>query len=151
MIYDILKKYGSNDETIKLLAEELEEHLPEKEYEELSKGIYESTQGKHFDECFAKNQIKKMYYEEGGIKRYAPYWDDTSAIYTINKRRLNDSYNRWDFEVAMNMIKSDYYPLLKQWFPNESDYTDKIIELTINWLNDEDNPFGDSKVWCYFR
>lgn len=151
MIYDLIKKYGSSDETIKILCKELCEHLPEEEYEELAKSLYESTQGKHFDEDFAKRQISKMYYEEGGHKYYAPYWNDTSAYYSINRKKLHDDYNRWDFDVAINMIKSDYYPLLKRWFPDDKDIMDKIIDLTINWLNDEDNPYGDSKVWCYFR
>lgn len=21
----------------------------------------------------------------------------------------------------------------------------------VNWLNDDDNPFGTSKIWCYFN
>ena len=60
-------------------------------------------------------------------------------------------YNKWDFEVALNMIKSDNYPLLKEWFPDEKDLMGRILELTINWLNDEDNPYGDAKVWGYFK
>lgn len=151
MIYDLIKKYGSSEDTMKVLSEILEDHLSKEEYEELSKDIYESTQGKHFDEEFAKKQISKMYYEENGIRHYAPYWEDTSTIYGASKRKLEAPYNKWDWDVAMNMIKSDYYPLLKKWFPNEEDYLDKIIDLTINWLNDEDNPFGESKIWCYFR
>lgn len=151
MIYDIIERYGSNDETIKILCDELCHNLPEDKYESLAKDIYESTQGKHFDEEFAKRQISKMYYEEDGLRHYAPYWGDTTAVYQVNKRRLNDSYNKWDFDVALNMIKSDYYPLLKRWFPEEQDMMNKIIDLTVNWLNDEDNPFGDTKVWCYFR
>lgn len=151
MIYDLIKKYGSSEDTMKVLSEMLEDHLSKEEYEELSKDIYESTQGKHFDEEFAKKQISKMYYEENGVRHYAPYWEDTSTIYGASKRKLECPYNKWDWDVAMNMIKSDYYPLLKKWFPNEEDYLDKIIDLTINWLNDEDNPFGESKIWCYFR
>jgi hypothetical protein len=92
-----------------------------------------------------------MYYEENGVRHYAPYWEDLSTIYSANKRKLEFPYNRWDWEVTMNMIKSDYCPLLKRWFPDEKDMIDKIIDLTINWLNDEDNPFGESKIWCYFR
>lgn len=51
------------------------------------------------------------------------------------------------------MIKSDNYPLLKQWFPEADmkELQEKIIDLTINWLNDEDNPYGDTKIWSYFR
>ena len=151
MIYDLVKKYGGTEDTMKVLAEALEEHLSKEDYEELSKQIYESTQGKHFDEAFAKKQISKMYYEENGVRHYAPYWEGLSTIYSANKRKLEFPYNRWDWEVTMNMIKSDYCPLLKRWFPDEKDMIDKIIDLTINWLNDEDNPFGESKIWCYFR
>jgi len=90
-----------------------------------------------------------MYYSDADGRHYAPYWEDITPIYNMNKRRLNKDYNRWDFEVTMNMIKSDYYPLLKEWFPDEKDFRDKIIELSINWLNDEDYP--DHKIWNYFR
>lgn len=25
------------------------------------------------------------------------------------------------------------------------------LPYAINWLNDDDNPFGTSKIWCYFN
>ena len=28
---------------------------------------------------------------------------------------------------------------------------EKVHESAINWLNDDDNPFGTSKIWCYFN
>ena len=153
MICKIIKKYGNNESTIDLLCEELKHHVPEEEYESLAKKIYEAAQGPHFDEDFAHCQIKKMYYEEDGIKHYGPYWADITPIYVQAKKRLVYPYNKWDFMVALNMIKSDNYPLLKEWFPeaNEKELQEKIIDLTINWLNDEDNPYGDSKVWGYFN
>lgn len=43
MIYDLIKKYGSSEDTMKVLSEMLEDHLSKEEYEELSKDIYEST------------------------------------------------------------------------------------------------------------
>jgi len=90
-----------------------------------------------------------MYYTDTDGRHYAPYWEDITPIYNVNKRSLNKDYNKWDFEVTMNMIKSDYFPLLREWFPDEKDLRDKIIELTINWLNDEDYP--DHKIWNYFK
>jgi hypothetical protein len=27
----------------------------------------------------------------------------------------------------------------------------KTVELAVNWLADADNPFGESKAWCYFN
>ena len=77
MIRHILEKYGSSDATLDLLVKELEEHLSEEECEELSKQIYESTQGQHFDECFARKQISKMYYTDSDGRHYAPYWEDS--------------------------------------------------------------------------
>ena len=153
MICEIIKKYGNNESALDLLCKELKHHVPEEEFESLAKNIYEASQGPHFDEDLAKCQISKMYYEENGTKRYAPYWDDISAIYVQAKKKLTIPYNKWDFMVALNMIKSDNYLLLKEWFPeaDEKELQDKIIELTVNWLNDEDNPYGDSKVWGYFK
>ena len=51
------------------------------------------------------------------------------------------------------MIKSDYCPLLKRWFPDESkeDHLKRLVALTVNWLDDADNPFGKEKVWLYFN
>lgn len=152
-IKDIIKKYGNSTSTVDLLSDKLKEFVPESEYEDLAKDIYESSQGKHFDEDFANEQISKMYYEEGGMKHYAPYWNDVTPLYAANKRKLTQPYNKWDFEVALNMIKSDNCPLLKVWFPDadEKELQEKIVELTINWLNDDDNPYGDTKIWSYFR
>ena len=94
-----------------------------------------------------------MYFEKNGIKHYAPYWDDITPLYMINKKKLLHQYNKWDFMVALNMIKSDNYILLCQWFPeaNEMELQDKIVEMTVNWLNDEDNPYGDGKICGYFK
>ena len=48
---------------------------------------------------------------------------------------------------------SDDYLLLKQWFPKLSSekLTEKVVESAINWLNDEDNPYGTEKAWGYFN
>ena len=153
MICQVIKKYGSNESTINLLCDKIKQYVPEDEQELLSKNIYESIQGPHFDEDFAKCQMRKMYYEEDGVKYYAPYWGDISGIYLQHKKKLVHPYNKWDFMVTLNMIKSDNYILLKQWFPEADDkeLLDKMIELTINWLNDEDNPYGDGKIWGYFK
>lgn len=149
MIRNLIQQYGASSETVNVLIKALEDHLSKQECEELAKDIYESTQGHHFDEYFAKAQISKMFYTDSEGKHYAPYWDDITSIYNIHKKRLTNDYNKWDFMVTMNMIKSDMYPLLREWFPDEKDFKDKIIELSINWLNDEDYP--DCKIWNYFR
>jgi hypothetical protein len=59
----------------------------------------------------------------------------------------------WDFYVTVQMNHSDNINLINQWFNNISkeELNDKIIDMSINWLNDEDNPFGDHKIWGYFN
>ena len=53
----------------------------------------------------------------------------------------------------MNMAVADNYMLLKRWYPEASDeqLTKHLVELALNWLNDEDNPFGKEKAWRYFN
>ncbi len=145
---DIIKKYGGN---MDILSDTMTQYVPDEELQKLCKMIYESTQGKHFNEEFAKEQVSKMYYEENGHKHYGPFYDDVSVPYSQNKRKLIYPYTKWDFEVTLNMIKSDMINLLKEWFPDatEEELDSKIIDLAVNWLNDED--YGESKIWCYFK
>ena len=81
-IKDIVKKYGGNME---ILSEAMEEYVPKEELNKLAKKVYESTQGKHFDEEFAKEQISKMYYEE--VKR-------------IDIRHLNNICKAFNCEIS---------------------------------------------------
>lgn len=48
---------------------------------------------------------------------------------------------------------SDNYRLLEERYPNSSkdEKTKIIIEDAINYLNDEDNPFGSEKIWGYLN
>lgn len=58
-------------------------------------------------------------------------------------------YNQWDFAVVLNMIYSDNYNLMKKWFPEDSEeqMMDKMVDLAVNWLRDDDNPYGKCKAW----
>lgn len=158
---ELIKKYGTNKgenimwASVDILSETLEKHLTDEEFCTLKKKMHYLMVGGRFDKEFADIQMKKFYYiDANGSKHWAPYWteDDVKAVYNEVKDSIRN-YNFYDFEVALNMIKSDYCPLLKRWFPNESDedHLRRLIALTINWLDDEDNPFGDEKVWLYFN
>lgn len=50
------------------------------------------------------------------------------------------------------MIYSDWYVWLDNntTFNNE-EIDNKIISMAINWLNDEDNPYGTEKIWGYMN
>ena len=160
-LIEMVKKYGANKgesvmwNSVDMLSKALEEHLSTEEFDSIKKKMYYIMVGGHFDKEFADKQIKKFYYTDSeGRKHSAPYWteEEVKAVYNEIKNSIPE-YNFWDFEVALNMIKSDYCPLLKKWFPNETneDHIKRLIALTINWLVDDDNPFGDEKVWLYFN
>ena len=95
---------------------------------------------------------KPYYVDSEGQKHYAPYWTDAEVeeIYKLNKSSIPDAYNLFDFMVTLNMIKSDYHNIVEGWFEG-ADNEKRYIELAINWLDDDDNPFGEEKVWKYFN
>lgn len=158
---ELVKKYGKNKgedvmwASVEVISKALEEHLNKEELDTLKKKMYYSMVGGHYDKDFADKQIAQMYYtSEDGMKHYAPYWSEDEVRQVYNEVRGNiGNYNFYDFEVALNMIKSDNYTLIKRWFPNDTkeDCTRRFIALTVNWLNDADNPYGDEKVWGYFN
>lgn len=125
------------------------------EKKRLMKRVYGIVGGGHFNEHFAAEQIAEMYYtESGGSNRYAPYWTESELrdVFDGVKDRVSP-YNLYDFMVVMNMMKSDQYLKLRKWFPGstEDELFGKIVDEAVNWLDDGDSPFGDTKAWGYFN
>ena len=158
-LYDLTRKYGEGKgestmwSTLSLVSNAVDS-LPLDEKNALIRKVYGVMSGKHYNEEFAREDISKMYYTDGEGKHYAPYWtdEDLRALYEQYGGEI-PGYNFWDWAVTMNMIKSDHCSLLSDWFPedDEAERNNRIVRLAINWLQDEDNPFGQSKVWCYFN
>ena len=140
-------------EILSILSKALN-NLPEEDKELLTKKVYYLLNGGHYDEEFAKAAVAKMYYLDGKEKVYAPYWmqGEIEKLYNQVKNEIED-YNLWDFYVTMNMIMSDNYNLLIKRYPESSkdEKTNIILEDSINYLNDEDNPFGTEKIWGYLN
>lgn len=65
----------------------------------------------------------------------------TQEIYETVKDEIRP-YNQWDFAVVLNMVYSDNYNLMKKWFADDSEeqLMDKMVDLAVNWLRDDDNP-----------
>ena len=74
-------------------------------------------------------------------------------MYAAYKSKLAESNTFWDFYVALNMTKSDNCNLFRSWWPDadEAVLTQKVAEATVNWMDDEDNPLGEGRVWNYFN
>lgn len=99
--------------------------------------------------------IKGMYYvDRNGNKHYAPYWLDETVreIYDSIKGEVKP-YNACDFNVTMNMIAADNWPLLEKWFPwiSEADRNQRTVEMAVNWLRDPDAAHPDTKIWDYMK
>lgn len=156
---EIVKEYGSSKDEKSIMAfiEQISNYLgrvlTSEEYCTLCKHVYCVLAGGHFNETFADEQIRGMYYEDKSGKHFAPYWskEEVKKIYDNYKSKIPTEYNFYDFEVALNMIKSDNYNLMESWFGGDGKETERYTELAINWLDDPDNPFGKEKVWRYFN
>ena len=141
--------------TTKILSDAIEQYVPSKQKEVIKSKVYYSTFGGHFNRDFADAAISKFYYVDlNGVKHQAPYWteDDVMEIYEGIKRKI-PAYNFYDFEVTLNMVKSDNCNKLRSWFPDAADdeLLEKLTEEAVNYLDDEDNPYGTEKVWKYLN
>lgn len=134
------------------LGDVIKNNLNDDDYVKVCRNVYETVNGGHYDKNFADWQIPKLYYVSGNTENHAPYWteDKVKEFYDNHKSEIPQSYNFYDFEVTLNMIKSDDYNIIENWFAGQ-DNDDRYVELAINWLNDEDNPFGNEKIWKYLN
>ena len=160
-LYDFVKTYGKGKgepmmwKSVAIISDSVEKNMPEDAKKELLRDIYREMSDGHYNEQFAHEDVSKMYYVgDNGDKHFAPYWTDAKIkdIYDSVQDEV-EPYNMWDFYTTLNMIWSDNYMLLTRWFPDENDteLSEKAVEMAINWLNDEDNPFGRNKIWGYFN
>ena len=160
-VYSILKEglkgEGSNKMwcVTKVLSDAVNDYIPEKQKENFLTKVYYSVNGGHFDRDFADKAISKFYYvSPDGMKHQAPYWteDEVKTVYEGVKSKI-PAYNLYDFEVALNMIKSDNCNKLRKWFPQATseEIMSKLVEETLNYLDDADNPYGTEKIWKYLN
>lgn len=160
-IKQLIQVYGNGKgedvmwNAIDMLSEKVSQLVTEEEMNCMLTRLYGIMQGGHYDEYFAEKQVRKMYYiDKNGMRHHAPYWtpDEVKDLYEEYMPELGN-YNFWDFYVTINMIKSDNCNLLHEWFPEDTEeqHTARMVEMAVNWLKDEDNPFGNEKIWKYFN
>ena len=161
-LYDITKRLGKGQgegmmwETLRAVSDAIESKMNDKDRSELNARIFGMLSGGHFDEEHAMESVSRMYYtNRDGVKRYAPYWT-IPQVYEVYEKvadRIPKAYNEWDFFVTFQMVASDYWMLLRKWWPTISDeqFAEKVADLAVNWLADKDNPYGDRKIWCYLH
>ena len=149
------KGEGKMWDSIAVISDAVEKDMTAEAKKHLMRKIYCVMSGGHYNEEFAKEDVAKMYFKDAnGKAHHAPYFTDeqVAAIYEKVKGSI-PAYNMWDFYVTLNMVDSDYKPMLMRWYPDASETTMEkhFIEIAMTWLNDEDNPYGKEKIWKYLN
>ena len=161
-LYEMVKKYGAGKgedmmwKTLRIMSDHMENTMGERDIKHMMRDLYGIMSSGHYNQEYAIEDVSEMYYiDANGNKQKGPYWSDETikVVYDKYKREIPQDYNCWDFYVTMNMMKADNCPLLRRWFPDidDSNLEMKYIELTINYFNDMDNPYGFAKIWNYLN
>lgn len=107
---------------------------------------HEAMYGPHFNEECALKAVSKMENEDGSRGEHWSLEETTSIAnhYGINLK--GEKYNKYDWYVALNMIRSDYYRAVVTM--TSSDHIKYFVELAKAWLNDKD--IEEGKMWYYY-
>lgn len=161
--FDLIKEYGKGKSeavmwaSTKRVSDFLEKikETHKNEYWDIVKDTYALMCGEHYNEEFATWRIEQMFLKDkaGNIHR-SPHWTkaEYKAVYEAFKGKLKDSsYNCWDFAVTLEMQRTDYYNMLKDWMPDATDeeIDKKVISMSLAYLNDDDGE--DGKIWKRFE
>lgn len=107
---------------------------------------HEYMYGPHFNEPCARRAVANMLNEDGTI---GAHWslDETTALANQYNIDLHASFNKYDWFVALNMIRSDFYKVITSL--TNSDNVKHFIEFAKAWLKDKD--ITEGKMWHYYR
>lgn len=158
-LYEFIKKYGSDkgQDIMLEITEFISKYvskLSDSDYKQMMHELAGLLLDGHYDEYFADEQVANMYYVYDNVKHTGPFITKDKVLQAYdNLRSRIKYYNQWNFYVTVQMIYSDNYSILHKWFNDisDEDLQQKVYELAINWLDDDDNPFGNKKIWCYFN
>ena len=158
---DEARTKGLTSEKIMLASiadvEELLEDIKEAHedlYWKFIKKQHEHLFGHHYNETFGQWRVEQMFFKDKqGNVHHAPHWtkEQHKAAYESVKSKIPASYNWCDFAVALEAQYADTICLYRMWWPEATDaqLDAKVIEATVNFLNDDDNLEG--KVWNMYE
>ena len=121
-IHDIIKTHSDGKgvgmmwQTTKMISDAIEADMPKESADRLKRDLYALMCGGHFNEDFAREAVRRMYYtEEEGERMYAPYWSEATVrgIYEDVKDEFDD--------LAVSNHESEYYNgLIETWLADDS-------------------------------
>lgn len=107
---------------------------------------HETMYGPHFNEECALKAVSKMENEDGSRGEHWSLEETTSIANQYGINLKGEKYNKYDWYVALNMIRSDYYRAVVTM--TSSDHIKYFVELAKAWLNDKD--IEEGKMWYYY-
>ena len=107
---------------------------------------HEAMYGPHFNEECALKAVSKMENEDGSRGEHWSLEETTSITNQYGINLKGEKYNKYDWYVALNMIRSDYYRAVVTM--TSSDHIKYFVELAKAWLNDKD--IEEGKMWYYY-
>lgn len=108
---------------------------------------HEAMYGPHFNEECALKAVSKMENEDGSRGEHWSLEETTSIANQYGINLKGEKYNKYDWYVALNMIRSDYYRAVVTM--TSSDHIKYFVELAKAWLNDKD--IEEGKMWYYYE
>lgn len=146
---------GKMWESVAVISDAVEKDMDAEAKKHLMRKVYCVMSGGHYNEEFTHEDVAKMHYKDANGKAHkAPFLTEEKVASVYEKVKANiPAYNMWDFYVVMNMVIADNANMLALWFPDatETQKEKHYIELALNWLNDDDNPYGKEKAWKYLN
>lgn len=107
---------------------------------------HEAMYGPHFNEECALKAVSKMENEDGSRGEHWSLEETTSIANQYGINLKGEKYNKYDWYVALNMIRSDYYRAVVTM--TSSYHIKYFVELAKAWLNDKD--IEEGKMWYYY-
>lgn len=107
---------------------------------------HKAMYGPHFNEECALKAVSKMENEDGSRGEHWSLEETTSIANQYGINLKGEKYNKYDWYVALNMIRSDYYRAVVTM--TSSDHIKYFVELAKAWLNDKD--IEEGKMWYYY-
>ena len=108
--------------------------------------------GRHFDEKFARWQVKQMYHKDAtGEEIKGERWsvENVEEVYSKYKAKLPAGTTVFDLYVALNATWHDKAELFKKW--DEENFEQMILEDAICFYFMDCDWKSDGKVWDYMN
>ncbi len=107
---------------------------------------HEAMYGPHFNEEQALKAVSKMENEDGSRGEHWSLEETTSIANQYGINLKSEKFNKYDWYVALNMVRSDYYRAVVNM--TNGDHIKYFVELTKAWINDKD--IDEGKMWYYY-